>query len=136
MEFREYIKDDYVGAGIVFVTPDKKVLLLKKENGKYTFPGGHSEPGEEPLQTAQRECFEELGMNPDGEMVGKLKIIKDEVKRPVYSFFKKVEKEFVPNLSFEHKDYAWMYYKDVKLVTLTKVFHPYWELYYRFIKSL
>jgi len=135
MKFREYIKDDYIGAGIVFVTPDKKILLLKKENGKWTFPGGHREPGEEPLQTAQRECFEELGMNPDGEIVGKLKITKDEVQKPVYSFFKIVE-EFIPTLSWEHKDYDWVDYKKVKSTNLTKVFHPYWEIYKRFLKKL
>jgi 8-oxo-dGTP pyrophosphatase MutT (NUDIX family) len=136
MKFREYVKEDYVGAGIVFVTPDKKILLLKKENGKWTFPGGHREPGEEPFQTAQRECFEELGMNPDGEMIGKLKITKDEVQKPVYSFFKSVKKEFKPSLSWEHKDYAWVDYKKLKPEKLTKVFQPYWEIYKRFLKKL
>lgn len=136
MKFREFVKEDYVGAGIVFVTPDKKVLLLQKENGKWTFPGGHREPNEEPYQTAQRECFEELGMNPDGEILGKLKITKDEVKKPVYSFFKQINKEFKPNLSFEHKDYCWIDYKKLKPEKLTKVFQPYWELYKRFIKSI
>jgi 8-oxo-dGTP diphosphatase len=135
MKFREYVKEDYIGAGIVFVTPDKKVLLLKKENGKWTFPGGHREPNEEPLQTAQRECFEELGMNPDGEMVGKLKITKDEVQKPVYSFFKIVE-EFTPSLSGEHKGFAWIDYKKLKSEKLTKVFQPYWGLYKNFLKKL
>jgi 8-oxo-dGTP pyrophosphatase MutT (NUDIX family) len=136
MKFREYIQDNYIGAGIVFVTSDKKILLLKKENGKWTFPGGHREPNEEPYQTAQRECYEELGMNPDGEIIGKIKIVKDEVKKPVYSFFKKVDKEFKPNLSWEHKDFTWVDYKKVKLLTLTKVFQPYWEIYQRFIKGI
>ena len=135
MKFREYIKDDYIGAGIVFVTPDKKILLLKKENGKWTFPGGHRESNEEPWQTAQRECFEELGMNPDGEMVGKLKITKDEIQKPVYSFFK-IVKEFTPTLSWEHKDFIWVDYKKVKSTNLTNVFQPYWEIYKRFLKKL
>jgi len=136
MKFREFVKEDYVGAGIVFVTPDKKILLLQKENGKWTFPGGHREPNEEPWQTAQRECFEELGMNPDGEILGKLKITKEEVKKPVYSFFKAVDNEFTPALSWEHKDYAWVNYKKLKSEKLTKVFQSYWELYKRFIKSI
>lgn len=136
MKFREFVKEDYVGAGIVFVTPDKKILLLQKENDKWTFPGGHREPNEEPWQTAQRECFEELGMNPDGEVLGKLKITKEEVKRPVYSFFKAVDKEFKPKLSWEHKDYTWVNYKKLKPEKLTKVFQSCWELYKRFIKSI
>ena len=135
MKFREYVKEDYVGAGIVFVTPDKKVLLLKKENGKWTFPGGHREPGEEPLQTAQRECFEELGITPDGEIAGKLKITKAEIQKPVYSFFK-IVKEFTPILSWEHKDFIWVDYKKVKSTNLTNVFQPYWEIYKRFLKKL
>lgn len=134
MKFREFVKEDYVGAGIVYVTPDKKILLLQKENGKWTFPGGHREPNEEPWQTAQRECFEELGMNPDGEILGKLKITKEEIKKPVYSFFKKVKKEFVPNLSSEHKDYCWIKFSKVKESSLTNVFQPYWGLYKNFLK--
>lgn len=136
MKFREYMKEDYIGAGIVFVTSDKKILLLKKDNGKWTFPGGHREPNEEPWQTAQRECFEELGMNPDGEILGNLKITKEEVKKPVYSFFKKINKEFKPTLSFEHKDYAWVDFKKVKQQDLTKVFQPYWDLYKNFLKRV
>lgn len=136
MKFREFVKEDYVGAGIVFVTPDKKILLLQKENDKWTFPGGHREPNEEPWQTAQRECFEELGETPDGDIIGKLKITKDEIKKPVYSFFKAVSKEFVPKLSWEHKDYAWVNYKKLKPEKLTKVFQPYWDLYKNFLKRV
>lgn len=130
------MKGDYIGAGIVFVAPGKKILLLKKDNEKWTFPGGHREPNEEPWQTAQRECFEELGMNPDGEILGKLKITKEEVKKPVYSFFKSVNKEFKPILSSEHKDYAWIDFKKVKQQDLTKVFQPYWDLYKNFLKRV
>lgn len=136
MKFSDYMKGDYVGAGIVFVTPDKKVLLLQKENKKWTFPGGHREPNEEPLQTAQRECFEEIGSTPEGKMVGRIKITKDEVQKPVYSFFKIVEEEFVPTLSWEHIDYKWLDYKKVKPSILTKVFQPYWGIYNRFLKTL
>lgn len=135
MKFNEYLKKDFHGAGIIYFTPDKKVLLLKKENGKWTFPGGHREPNEEPLQTAQRESFEELGVAPEGEMCGKIKIIKDEIQKTVYSFFKRVEEEFVPKLSFEHKDYIWLKYKDINPKLLTKVFQPYWNVYKKILKK-
>jgi 8-oxo-dGTP pyrophosphatase MutT (NUDIX family) len=136
MKFSEFIKNDYIGAGIVFVTQNKKILLLKKENGKWTFPGGHKEPNEEPYQTAQRECFEELGCVPDGVIVGRLKIIKEESNKPVYSFFKKIKKEFEPTLSVEHKDYTWINYKKINPQTITKVFQPHWNLYKKFIKVI
>jgi 8-oxo-dGTP pyrophosphatase MutT (NUDIX family) len=137
MNFAEYIKTKYLGAGFVFVTPQKEILLLQKENGKYTFPGGHREEDEySPLETAQRECREELGLMPEGKLVGKLKITKEREKQPVYSFFMTIPHSFMPTLSMEHKDYLWVPYKKVKLDRLTSVFRPYWDLYKRFIKDL
>ena len=137
MNFAEYIKIKYLGAGFVFVTPQKEILLLQKENGKYTFPGGHREEDEySPLETAQRECREELGLMPEGKLVGKLKITKEGEKQPVYSFFMTIPHSFMPTLSSEHKDYAWVQYKKVKPDKLTSVFKPYWGLYKKFLKEL
>jgi len=50
---------------IVFV--DGKLLLMKRKNsgfhdGKYTVPSGHVESGENPLEGAIRETFEETGL--------------------------------------------------------------------------
>ena len=137
MSFAEFIKIKYIGAGIVFVTPQKEILLLQKENGKYTFPGGHREEDEySPLETAQRECVEEIGLMPEGDLVGKLKITKEGEKQPVYSFFMVVRDSFMPTLSWEHIDYKWINYKKVKTEKLTSVFKSYWDLYKKFITEL
>jgi 8-oxo-dGTP pyrophosphatase MutT (NUDIX family) len=137
MSFAEFIKIKYIGAGIVFVTPQKEILLLQKENGKYTFPGGHREEDEySPLETAQRECIEEIGLMPEGDLVGKLKITKEGEKQPVYSFFMVVRDSFMPTLSWEHIDYKWINYKKVKPERLTSVFKSYWGLYKKFITEL
>jgi 8-oxo-dGTP pyrophosphatase MutT (NUDIX family) len=137
MNFAEFVKIKYLGAGIVFVTPKKEVLLLQKDNGKWTFPGGHREEGEySPLETAYRECREEIGLVPDGEVVGKLKITKEGEKQPVYSFFMFVKDSFMPTLSWEHKDYKWIDHKKLKEDNLTSVFKPYWKLYKKFISKL
>ena len=137
MNFAEFVKIKYLGAGIVFVTPKKEVLLLQKDNGRWTFPGGHREEGEyAPLDTAYRECKEELGLVPDGEIVGKIKITKESEKQPVYSFFMLVKDSFMPTLSFEHKDYKWVECKKLKEDSLTSVFKPYWKLYKKFISKL
>jgi len=137
MSFAEFIKIKYIGAGIVFVTPQKEILLLQKENGKYTFPGGHREEDEySPLETAQRECIEEIGLIPEGDIVGKLKITKEGEKQPVYSFFMVVRDSFMPTLSWEHIDYKWINYKKVKPEKLTSVFKSYWDLYKKFITEL
>jgi 8-oxo-dGTP pyrophosphatase MutT (NUDIX family) len=137
MNFAEFTKLKYLGAGIVFVTPQKEILLLQKENGKWTFPGGHREEEEySPLETAERECKEELGLMPEGKYVGKLKITKEGEKLPVYSFFMTVRDSFMPTISWEHKDYLWIGYTDVKPKLLTSVFKPYWGLYKKFITDL
>ena len=45
--------------------PDGKILLLAspKQNGKWTLPGGHIEPGEKILESAIREVKEETGLD-------------------------------------------------------------------------
>ena len=137
LNFAEYIRIKYIGAGIVFVTPKKEILLLQKENGYWTFPGGHREENEySPLDTAERECIEELGLMPDGEFVGKLKLTKEGEKYPVYSYFMMIRDSFMPTLSSEHKDYKWVNYKKLKEDKLTSVFRPYWNIYKKFISKL
>ena len=48
----------------IVVEKDGKLLLVKRANptfhGWWCFPGGHSEQGENPAQTAQREANEEV----------------------------------------------------------------------------
>ena len=58
-------------AGILFLTPDRKVLLLKRgpggdHPGEWCFPGGTTEGDETPEQTAVREAVEECGEIPKG----------------------------------------------------------------------
>lgn len=37
---------------------------LRKHSGQVAFPGGRSDPGETPVQTALREAHEEIGLDP------------------------------------------------------------------------
>lgn len=51
----------------VAVFRDGKLLYLKRrDNGKLSFPAGHLNPGEEPIHGAERELFEETGLNAKG----------------------------------------------------------------------
>jgi len=137
MTFKQIYEGPYIGAGIVFVTPKKEILLLKKRNNKWTFPGGHREDYEtQPIDTAKRECKEEIGFLPEGKIVGNFKIIKESKAQPIHSFFMLVKDSFMPILSYEHKDYKWVHIKRLKEENLTSVFKPYWKLYKKFIINL
>jgi len=56
-------------AGILFLTPDNRVLLVKRKTGNYAgtwaFPGGWHEEGESIEECARREAAEEVGFTDD-----------------------------------------------------------------------
>lgn len=47
---------------LAIVTRNDSVLLVKKKNGVWVFPGGKAEPGETPEEAAIRETEEETGV--------------------------------------------------------------------------
>lgn len=60
-------------AGILFLTPDRKMLLLRRGDGgdhpgTWDLPGGHQEQGEELEAAARREALEETGHEYDGPL--------------------------------------------------------------------
>ncbi len=58
--------DPKVGSGVLALTPDNRVLLVKRNidpgRGSWCLPGGFMELGETPQETAIRECEEETGL--------------------------------------------------------------------------
>jgi len=58
-------KSDGMHVSVIGVVHDGKILLGKRsDNQKWTNPGGHLNPGEDPLKGAFRELFEEAGIKP------------------------------------------------------------------------
>jgi 8-oxo-dGTP diphosphatase len=62
---RAFFQDPKVAAAVL-VEHDEKVLLVKRGNapqrGKWTFPAGFVDAGEDPQDAAARECQEETGL--------------------------------------------------------------------------
>lgn len=103
--------EEFLGAGICFLTPDNKALFLKKaKNGKWGFPGGKRDGRESPDETAQREVLEETGSLPYGEL--EQGTVNDEGANTYYTFIQHILFEYEPVLSNEHTDYVWTLLED------------------------
>lgn len=74
------------GAAAVIVDSDGKILLVKHSYGKnnWELPGGKGEDNEPAEETAQREVFEEVGLEVRiEELTG---YSKDELPKPISDF--------------------------------------------------
>lgn len=58
--------EDQPGVALVTAYNDQGELLLgrRRDNKKWTLPGGHLNPGEDPREGAERELHEETGLRP------------------------------------------------------------------------
>lgn len=109
---------------LVILKRDDKFLLLLRPQGKnikfpnmWSFPGGGSEKGEEPLQTAIRETYEETGLRvypQDLKILYQTKNFDD--KKNVYFFAcEKWEGELDQNkVKSEHQESKWINFADLK----------------------
>lgn len=98
------------------------VLLLKRHNGLWEFPGGGVEWGEHPDQTARRETTEECGLEPLGlQLIGvsSATYIKDgKEKHSVYIVYKSNTSGTKFVLSGEHTEGGWFKQKDLESMNL------------------
>jgi 8-oxo-dGTP pyrophosphatase MutT (NUDIX family) len=98
-------------AGILFVAPSGKVLLLRRSDdepnfaGHWALPGGKVDDGETPELGADREVREEIGAQD-----GRKKLLDRRVTpngMVFHTFAQAAPSEFVPRLNHEHTGYAW-----------------------------
>jgi|10_taG_2_1085330.scaffolds.fasta_scaffold04387_9 8-oxo-dGTP pyrophosphatase MutT (NUDIX family) len=103
-------------AMVVVIDDMGRVLLLHrldspevKFSNQWGFPGGGSEPNEEPLQTAIRETYEETGLRVDASSLVLL-YEKATNKKNVYFFVtdKYEGRVDIKKVKREHQNYAWV----------------------------
>lgn len=105
---------------IVFTEKDGKrfYLLLEKENGQLDFPKGNIEKGEKTIEAAARETKEEAGIDDLKFIEGFKETIKvfykweGELRLKFITFFLAETKTKDVKISFEHKGYCWLPYKE------------------------
>jgi len=97
-------------SGILIMSGGKTLLIKRSPNstygGKWALPGGGIEAGETPEEAAIRECTEEIGYVPDGEL--------SEIAHTANhgadftTFYANHSEEKIPTLNEEHTEYAWV----------------------------
>jgi len=97
-----------VAAGILFKSPEGKILLCRRTDGLgWAFPGGVQKDGETIEGCAIRECLEETGYLAGH--AGKLltRRIRDGVDFTTFHF--DCDDEFKPKLNHEHDAFVWVH---------------------------
>lgn len=97
-------------AGILFVSPEKEVLLMRRAGkdhvGEWALPAGGIEKGETPEQAARRETEEEAGYSHEG---GLSPFMHSEREGVVFdTFLAQSTDKFTPRLNDEHDGAVWI----------------------------
>jgi ADP-ribose pyrophosphatase YjhB (NUDIX family) len=88
-------------AGILILSDDKVLLCKRSGSGQWAIPMGHMEEGEEPVDCAYREFYEEtyLEITDPIKSIGRIKKKKNgKVKSILHIFLFEVDSEVEPNL--------------------------------------
>ena len=63
--FSSYVPRHRKVYGCICISPNKRILLVKGNGGKWSLPKGHMESNETDIQCALRELYEETGIQPN-----------------------------------------------------------------------
>lgn len=124
------MREPYQILSIPYKIIDGEILfcIFKRANGNYwQFIAGGGETGETPLEAAQRETTEEIGVKPDNmqQLISiayvPAEVIAESLRQhwdkntvviPEYSFAFECDSE--PTLSHEHTEYKWLTYDEAR----------------------
>ena len=125
--------------GAVILNKKGQILLIKHNEGHWSFPKGHMEEGETEKQTALREIWEETGLKVDIiESIREVSTYSPEVGviKDVVYFLAFSEDAHVILQKTEVCDYKWLSYENsMKLIThssgktiLSKIYSQYLDV--------
>lgn len=102
-------KVDHRAAGILFLSPAKEVLLMRRagkdHHGEWALPAGGIEKGETAEQAARRETREEAGYDHEGGLSPFMHSQRDGVD---FTTFLAHSGRFKPKLNEEHDEAVWI----------------------------
>lgn len=109
----------------------KRSLNSKGNPGKWDFPGGKVDPGENFDEGLIREVAEETGLNISLKRVLGTAESESPTAKIVYLFFEGRRKSGSVHLSTEHDDYTWASRRSLPSLDLAPQFHPFALIYAR-----
>ena len=117
--FKDFLKGKLKKAACVAIfNPQNRILLVRRSSTAewmplhYCFPGGHSENGESSIDTAERETYEETGIELNKS---NMKLIETQINNGYINsiFVSNIDNSKVL-LNDEHDKYIWADYDDCK----------------------
>jgi len=130
--FKDFLNNKLTKASSVAIfNPQKRLLLVRRSRTAewmpmhYCLPGGHAEKGESPLDAAEREVFEETGieLNKAG-----MKLIETQISDEYlnYLYVAEINSSKVI-LNKEHDNFIWCEFKDCEELNLVPKLHSFIE---------
>ena len=115
-------------AGIIVLSDDKVLLCQRSDSGEWAIPMGHMEEGEDPMDCAYREFYEEMGVSVDGVIKPLVRINRynksGQIKTTLHVFIFKTDTEIIPDLDgaadgFEHTECEYMTLEEIKELNMS-----------------
>lgn len=106
----------------VVLKKEEKILVLKRKNGLWEFPGGEVEWGETPEEAAKRECKEETNITPENmRFIGITSATykkEESDKHSIYVVYLGESDRDQVSLCKEHTEYRWLKLNELKFLKL------------------